>query len=369
MALLFIAFLAGGCPGDDSDIESECEMLATGHQSVRREYQYDRFRLFDIGKFGGVNYLGPGDTIETFYLYQSVGTLDLNEPQAVAYPNSLEPESSPDSVRQRFRNVDIDFEYELIRDIHAGRYYIFFLERLPNVQTTTLAYHMTVKKADGSMLVFGDLTDVPFRLQMLKRTNPHPNDRLWDAEWKNVYDFGMRDIDYQRFNVAVFKGALGDEENTANLDHQMNGDTYLHLLGLDEIDVTGANGPDGKIDDNPELLYLEEGLVIFPNRYPFADSINLEDPVSGIYTLASPNDVRESSKYYLRAYESFPKHQRLDHLNIVEESETITLNSTILARGVDYFIDYGVGDIDLVTEILWELDQNDTLEICYDYRK
>lgn len=359
--LLFLPLLFAGCPGDIT--ERACVQLDTSNRRVIiRDYQYDRYRFFDVGKFGGVNYLGPGDSIIVFFLYQSVGTLNPNEPEAVAYPNSLDPTSSPDSVLQRFRLIYLGSEYHLIWDISAGSYYIFFPDRVANVQSTTLAYHMVVKKADGSMLTFGDLTDVPLRLQMLKRSNPQPDDGLWDAEWKNVYDLRARHIDYLELNLDVFKGPIGDEFNRMNLNHQ-NGVYYLRLLGLDSTNSTGARQPDNKIDDDPRILDTLRGLIIFPSRHPFADSTVLAEYIPALYTTGNPIDLRDSSKHFIRVLHY---DYDLGHRDIVRGSTHVMVNGEAISSD-HYSVDLARGVLGL--DYADAYNEGAEVEVCFEYWK
>ncbi len=346
---------------------SRSRLTAGANESeiIIRDYQFDRYRFFDLGLIGGTNYFAPGDVIETFLMYQSVGTLDPNEPEAVAYPNALNSTSSPDSVEQRFRQLDLGFDYELIENTTEGRFYVYFPTRLQNIQTTTIAYHMVIRKANGSAVTFGDITNVPFRLQMLKKSNPQPSDPLWAAEWKNVYDLRVRNIDYQELNLDLFKGALGDEANRANLNHQ-NGVYYLRMLGLDNVGATGQPPPDNKVDDDAAILDTVRGLLIFPNRFPFADSTLLDEYIPSLYTSANPNDLRDSSKYYIKIKSrQRSRSVRLNTINLLENSEVVTMNNRKLSRGVHYNIDYATGEVEFLDDDV--LDPNATVTIDYEY--
>jgi hypothetical protein len=357
--------LAGGC-GSDIETESVCVQLdITIRSTYIRDYQFARYRFFDLAKFGGVNYIGPGDTIMAFFLYQSVRNLDPYQPEAVAYPNALDPTSSPDSVIQRFRQLGFGYDYELLIDEDAGQYTVFFPTPLQNIQTTTIAYYMLVKKADGSTLAFGDLSGATlFRLQMLKRSNSIPSDPLWEAEWKNVYEYWLPGMRYGNFDIDIYKGVLGDEENPDNTNNQ-SGQRYLSLLGLDSLDSSGQPIPDGQIDGGRGILLPLWHLLIFPDRHPFANSGILDDPIPLLYETLNANDLRDSSRYYLKVIERPGRSYRLPHINIVEESEEVARNGHRLTRGVDYNIDYSAGEIDFFTSP----SDSDSLAACFDYWK
>lgn len=339
---------------------------ANEQEIIIRDYQFDRYRFFDVGLIGGVNYLAPGDRIVEFWLYQGVGSLDPNQPEAVAYPNSQQPSASPDSVKQRFRELGITEDYELIQDTVAGKYYVFFPTRLQNIQTSVIAYYMVVRKADGGTLTFGNRSTSPFRLQMLKRANPQPSDPLWDAEWKNVYDLRIRNIDYLQLDLDIYKGAVGDEANRANKNQQSDGQYYLRIFDLDRTNSTGAATPDGKVDDNAAILDTTRGLLIFPSRRPFADNELLLQKIPSLYTSANPNDLRDSSKYYLKlTSRQRSKQVSLGTINILEGSEVVTKNGQRLSRDLHYEIDYTTGIVTFIDDNV--LDPTATVTIDYEY--
>ena len=351
---------------------SRARLTAGANESeiIIRDYQFDRYRFFDLGRTGDTNYLAPGDVILEFFLYQSVAATNIdNSHNAFAFDDVLRPSLSADSVEQRFELLDLGYEYELLGDSASGRYYIFFPTRLQNIQNSMIAYYMVIRKANGAVVTFGDRpsgVDVDWRLQLLKRTNPKPTDPTWDAEWKNVYDLRVRNINYQDLDLDIFLGGVKDETNSANLNYQASGKRYyLQILGLDQADATGAATPDYKVDDNPAILDTARGLLVFPNRYPFADPA-LEVSVPSLYRNAAQNTLLDSSKYYLKLKSSQrSKLVRLNTTNLLENSEVITMNNRKLVRGADYNIDYGVGEVEFLNDDV--LDPNATVTIDYEY--
>ena len=303
--ILALAFWSAGCPGEDIETGSACVQLEPGAGRIFiRDYQFERYRFFDLGRTAGVNYLTTGDVIQEFFLYQSVASTNIdNSHNAFVFDDIQRPTLTPDSVEQRFQLLDFSFDYELISDSVNGRYFIFFPSRLQNIQNTAIAYYMVVRKADGSTLTFGDRApgiETYWRLQLLKRTNSSPSDATWDAEWKNVYDLRVRNINYNDLDLDIFRGDVRDEANRANLNYQSSGKRYyLQILKLDQLDATGAFRPDYKVDDNPEVLDTFRGLLIFPDRYPFASDA-LEESVPGLYTTVPQSALLDSSKYYFK---------------------------------------------------------------------
>ena len=337
---------------------------------IIRDYSYDRYRFFDLGKIAGKTYWNPGDSIVEFDLFISSGN-DANNPQVVAYPDWTDREGSPDSVVQQFRQLGlIDAEGKGDYMLVPGKFYIYFPSRLQNVQNQTLAYYMVVHASDGSTLVIGDLsggtTTQPMRLQLLKRANPSPDDGLWDAEWKNVYDLRVRKIDYQDLTLDIYKGQRGDEDNRANPNTLADGTPLLRTLKLDSRDATGRGGPDNKIDDDPAILDRTAGLLIFPERYPFADTAALDQGVPILYNTAENQRLLDSSKYYIKiTTRQRSRALRLGAINILDGSEVVTYNNTRLNRGTDYEIDYDIGEVTFLRDEV--LDPTATVTVDFEY--
>ncbi|MBI3871792.1 MAG: cell surface protein SprA [candidate division Zixibacteria bacterium] len=329
-----------------------------------RDYNFDRYRFFDLGLINGDTLLQPGDTIVEFQFFQSTGSYDQLNAQSVAYADWLNRGTSPDSLVLNFRPLKFTPpEY----NFDPGKFYVWFPTHLQNVQTSVLAYYMRVRKKDGAELVFGHIPSTgeagTYQLQMLKRALPHPGDGLWDAEWKNVYDLRVRNINYQDLSLDIYKGLAGDEVNAANLDHQ-NGVYYLQLLGLDSIGATGVPPPDNKIDDKTSILDVDNGLLIFPSRHPF-DLPKLDSRVTNLYA-GSDQYWKDSTQYYIKlTTRQRSKQLRLGAIDILDGSEVVTFNGQRLNRGTDYDIDYGQGTITFTRDDV--LDPNANVTIDYEY--
>ncbi|MEW5700802.1 MAG: cell surface protein SprA [Candidatus Zixiibacteriota bacterium] len=341
---------------------------------IVRDYSYDRYRFFDLARIGDSTYWKPGDSIIAFNLFISAGSIDPNNPQAVAYPNWRDRTGSRDSVVQQFRQlslVDADGRGDYV--LVPGQFYVWFPTRLQNIQNQTLAYYMEIDTNNDKVpdAIFGDLSGLdrgePLRLQLLKRSSPSPDDGLWNAEWKNVYDLRIRNIDYNDLTLDIYKGQRGDEDNRANPNSNDDGTQFLQVLGLDSVNATGQSNPDNKVDDNPTILNRSAGLLIFPNRYPFADVAALgTDTVSALYNTAENQRLLEASKYYIKiTTRQRSRTLRLGAINILEGSEVVTYNNTRLNRGSDYDIDYNIGEITFLRDEVLDATANVTIDYEY----
>ncbi|HUU45526.1 MAG TPA: hypothetical protein VM118_07295 [Acidobacteriota bacterium] len=363
--VLSMAVLLAGCCSEEGGPETECLTIDTGPvTTIIRDYQYDRFRFFDLGLMGDTNVLAPGDTITKFLLYGSTDGDGVGYRYARAHINWLDRKGVPLIEGQFYRAYPDDL---LHWELFHGKHYLFSRYRWSPTYSPALAYCMVYRHANGEIDTVGSFatyTGDTIDLQLLRLPDPSPSAPLWNTEWKNVYDLGMRGINYDKLDLRIYKGPEGDEENPANLDHQSYR-PYLQLLGLDQTDTAGNGSPDGKIDNNEAILDREFGLVIFPDRFPFADS-SLHEPVPGIYSAETDEERRAASKYYLKVTTERRSRQfLLGRVNITEGSEVVTLDGVQLTRGVDYDIDYDLGWVNFNRDDV--LDPDVSLVICYEY--
>ncbi len=365
LLVLALLFLSVGCSGDDDETVYECMLLQPNHEVRRlRDFQYARNRFFDLGLIAGIDHVEPGDSLITMDLYQSVSSTNPAFQEAVAYPNSLEPQASPDSVVGRFRQLGYGYDWNLVLNSDSGQFTLVFRSPLPDIDSTTIACYMQIKKAGGSLLNLGDKSVSPLRLQVVKLASPQTSDPLWAAEWKNVYDLGGRDLNWLSLDIQIYKAPFGEESDYHSTGSQ-DGVTYLRLLELDREPVYDGHVGDGRVDNKPDVLWLESGLLVFPSRQPFADAV-LHDPVPMIYATNDLGDLVESSEYHLTIRTTgFGRYVRLNRINLVEGSERIAIGDRLLVRGSDYNIDYLVGEVEFIHSDV--MPWASSIQICYEY--
>lgn len=233
-------------------------------------------------------------------------------------------------------------------------------------------------------------------------------------EMKNVYNLGARNIDPNALNIQVHL-------DSGNFPTDLNGVSYLEILGLDLVNnLTLAaredsaqygpqeRGPDGKIDTR--YIDLENGLLFMPDLRPFDPSrvdllgapglrapsrdrprrkalgwkrLNGQDgfPYGVNWEKLPPaetaqeanadiydrRDVRDLyRKYYIAgSFRAFQTEINLNKIDILENSETVRMDGEVLQRGIDYNINYDVGQIRLLSTKA--TNPNGNLQITYSY--
>ncbi|UCC78725.1 MAG: cell surface protein SprA [Candidatus Zixiibacteriota bacterium] len=188
-------------------------------------------------------------------------------------------------------------------------------------------------------------------LKLIKDSTPDSSFTTWDYMWRNVYDLRTRNVSAEGFEFKVFQGA-GGAEGLINDPDDQDGTCFITILGLDSLNNNTNNpGPDCLFDFNNTVIDAGRGHVIFPPQLerPF-DFTGLNVRAPEIYTVQS--NLEEYSKYwiYVKTAERASTFS-LGRANIIEGSEVVKLSDgTVLRRGVDYSINYDIGQITFLSE-------------------
>jgi len=352
----------------------------------RRDYEYLQRTYYDIGKVGRDslelpphlrhpdNSGFPGDTIVEFRLYGPGYQNTFEDPYAVCHIDPLQPDN-PDFTNESLRNY--------VRELRPDQDYFLepheFWIRLDRQHRSgdLLACWMVVGPGDGGpRYTIGEIKDT-LELKLLKPSRYNSSSATWDYEWKNVYSLGAERLTYDEFSLDIYKGAPGTERGESNLNYEgasgEGGNYYLESFGLDLFNSAGQPGADRIVDNAEYILDLTRGHVVFPNRKPFDPEPNTkygvteEDRNNTLYSSSNITALREASIYYLRIETSKrTTTYSLGKVNILEESETVTLNQQRMIRGVDYNIDYEIGQITFLNDRVIN-DPNADLTIDFEY--
>ncbi|UCC43334.1 MAG: cell surface protein SprA, partial [Candidatus Zixiibacteriota bacterium] len=358
---------------------------ATGEENAvhLRDYEYIERKIFDLGlERDG---LLANDVITELYIYRSDDTYNPN-PEAVPANLWVDPDDPggfPAEDRKssgELEVVQIDPEqYSFYDDPDRNLHYVVF--NYATDKEKYLGYFMKVARGTDT-LTFGDISDdslYNLKLMAYPAALANPDQETWQLMWRNCYPIPQV-INIDDINVKIFKGLDGTENNPSNRDIQEVGDraaSYIEILGLDQRNTSDQRTPDGLLDGYQDVFRPEWGLLLFPNRRPFdsdttferADGIStptLAVRVPTIYDYSSSIKKREVSEYYIKFItKTRSAIIKLDRANIIEGSETITLDGDKLARGTDYQINYDIGRVTLQTERA--SDPNANISIDYEY--
>ena len=394
-------------------------ITAGGQESVEyvRDYEYVERRIFDLVL--PFEKLKSTEKITKLLMYESVPSYGAEENQLFANfyadPNDTTKYSSEaiignktivkpiDQNRYTFYNNGyqegvpyVVFSAPQQRSIDIG-YYMEVYDEATQVTRTVGNLSDTLKIID-SVRVIDSLTNpnnpdtiyTPtekisqiYKLKLLVRANNLPSDVTWQLMWRNCYDV-PKGVDVEDVNFKVFIGLDGSETSGSNTfsyqgDEADNTD-FLEILGLDLQSKAENTAPDGIVDNKPAIYRSDWGLVIFPSRTPFADTVQykhfegttqkeapaLEVLVPELYDYTSWTEKSEASQYYIQKTTTTKGSViSLNRANIIEGSERITANGELLTKGTDYDISYGFGQVTLRSEKA--TDPNAEVKIDFEY--
>ncbi len=350
------------------------------------DYQYKRGTYYFIDEYYRQQYLVKND--EGYFIVDPNRTI-----------TQIELYKSEPNYQQRFaesmrgwalvpkgEESDIDRGDTLTVDPEHYRGYFIRLDKTDYYVDTRLGFiQLNVPSGDGEVLavayrdssgrVRGDIGFNPdssqiVQLRLLKTQTPRPSDKTWDLEWKNVYSLGSRNVPEDGFEIHIFyKPPSGDPEETITIGSDKK--TYLEVFGLDRVDLSGGPNPDNVVDLNPNIINLARGEIIFPDLQPF-------DPVDQEYQDLLPEDKRSpaiydttvqsvitaQSKFYIEVKSRTRSSEYRLGMNIIENSEEVTLNGRKLVRGTDYTIDYFTGTLRVLNEEATRPSSN--LDVTYE---
>jgi hypothetical protein len=360
--------------------KAEFKAGAETKADVIRDYEYLERTFYDLGYTGDFS---PGDSIVELRLFKSNTTINSNTAQnpapfGIAYVNPRDTLTAyPEGTfERRFQEIDAE-DYFVQRE----QYWIQFF-RTPE-KNDILATYYIVRHADHVTYdTVGFVKDscssaegdICMHLKLLKPDTPKPTDYTWEYEWKNVYFLNSKYIDRDGFQLDIYKGTPSAEDIKVDKNYQ-DSTLYLRVFGLDQLDLNAASNPDGIVDYRQIDFGL--GYLIFPNRHPFAPipsskyytnnpADSLKERVESIYSSNQLQDKVEDSKYYIYVQSASRKTQySLGHAPIIEGSDVVTLNGTVLKRDQDYTIVYETGDITFLNPDA--LSPTANLSVDYDY--
>ncbi|RKX27371.1 MAG: cell surface protein SprA [Candidatus Zixiibacteriota bacterium] len=360
----------------------------TGEQNAqfRRDYAFASGRIFDLGYPGEFS---PYDSITNLRVFIEDNRTDdqhnINDVLMVKDPlNRSDGSNWDDSVSVRELETK---EYLLLRGQNP-KYCPFALAfRSQQYKAVSVTYEYDHKDEEGTLIEHievGSKDEGVVKLIKARRDSFISNHPTWSLMWRNCYII-QKSVKIEDIDVKIFKGDQDTEGEESNLDYQMNPASnqsegfYLRNLGLDQYNNNrpSQKTPDNKIDPHYEVFRPDLGLLIFPSREPFNDSLVFTDQSSNettplrelvpeIYSSDSDAERIENSKYYLQiSSKARSSTIRLGRANVIEGSERVTLDGRVLEKDVDYSVQYSFGQITLLKEE--GLDPNADLKVEFQY--
>ncbi|MFQ5629777.1 MAG: cell surface protein SprA, partial [bacterium] len=324
--------------------------LSDAHRDQYRRYAFKWQHVYD-----------PAIAISRIEIYKSrPGYQERAEAiNGFALPNPANKADTSRTEKEYYRGHFIRLEPDRDYFVENTLGYIVMNQPLNEDEVLAVAYE------DSSINQVGDIdydftSNQPIFLKIIKAQSPQPSYRnTWNLEWKNVYYLGSRNIEREGFEIKIFKKSQG-----AGTDNESQGaDSFLKIFGLDTRDISGNEQPDGKLDDDPNIINWARGELILPYLRPFdpredvlingvpePSLLEQDDFEPVIYDTTSQLMITQESDFYFEFTSSSASTNYNLGFNIIEDSEEVILNGSKLERGQGYTVDYWSGTLTILDD-------------------
>lgn len=198
-------------------------------------------------------------------------------------------------------------------------------------------------------------------LKLLRPTGLTPSSRAWPITMRNIYSLNSSNLTRDGLELNIFYTQGTQEQN--NLPDLAN--ILMQDLGLDRVGSQGQLGSDNQIDFGTGTLNPREGRIIFPYIEPFGkriEDIILSSPLTEtqkteaidrlvffeLYTTTRQN-AQNNSKNNIYRIRGLTRGGVSDsyflNFQLIEGSVRVTANGRELVEGLDYEVDYSIGNI------------------------
>ena len=319
-------------------------------------------------------YGNPTPIVESKYFVKDIqvwktvtGLFNPNERKANAYlslpersKGTLYSTQLRDSTLQTIPGVqEIDRRFVLLTEgvdyeIHKETGFISFKTQIQEQDAIAVAYYVeNTTSTDYYGEFINDLqstNQTRLVLKLVKPPNLQPQfKKAWSLQLRNIYPVGGRKVKEEGF-VLNMKYKIEGQEPQNNFQ----GIKILEAFGLDKTDKSGTSTqPDGAFDFFPPRTIMPlTGEVIFPVLQPFGKDFPKTLPDSLKYqavydtTVTFAKQVRTKDKFIMSGeYSAEVTSVYSIGFQAVENSVKVYLNGNLLKEGIDYTVDYNLGQV------------------------
>ncbi|MHB1686048.1 MAG: T9SS outer membrane translocon Sov/SprA [Ignavibacteriaceae bacterium] len=299
---------------------------------------------------------------------QAIAYINLHAQQATivgtspTYPDafrsdSLNPPVPGQTEVGRFVLLTPDVDYTL----HPETGYITFNTQIQDQDVIAVAYRVENLPGPQDDSFYGEFlnsaasdTSKKLVLKLVKPAYLKPSmTEAWQLLLKNIYPIGGVNIKQDGF-VFNIKYEIPGADPVTDLPTPSGATVrLLNAFGLDNYDASGNPNPDNVFDWRPDITILPvQGEIIFPSLQPFGNNFPSSIPDSlkfqAVYdTIASgaQNDKLHDRWELTGKFSGEASSTYQLGFNVVENSVRVILNGRELTPGVDYTVDYNVGQL------------------------
>ncbi|MCF6347381.1 MAG: cell surface protein SprA [Flavobacteriaceae bacterium] len=315
---------------------------------------------------GGVDPRNEANTLDAFLTANS----GIRNISSLSTTLSQYAQGTHYSVLENARKLVLGIDFTLNPQLG----YITLNRRLVDSDVLAVAYEYTDSNIAGeNVFRVGELSSygvtAPDNLvvKLLRSEIINTNTNLWDLMMKNIYDIGAYQLQSDGFRLEVMyqDDATGVPLNILQsaATNGVKDKTLLNLLRLDRLDQSNneISEGDGFFDFVESItINSQNGYVIFPTVQPFGSTLdNVLDASDDVFVFnelynntkaQAQNEFQTKDKYFLRGY--FKSEARsgipLGAFNVPRGSVTVTTGGRELIEGVDYVVDYQIGNVQII---------------------
>lgn len=227
-----------------------------------------------------------------------------------------------------------------------------------------LAISFSYRNLNNQIIYVGDVNlgdNSRLFLKLLRPSSFTPSSRSWPLTLRNVYSLGTSNLSRENLQLdVVFTQGPTEQTNFPGLSNIL-----LQDLGLDRVGSQGQLGADNQIDFGTGTLNPRDGRILFPYLEPFgqriidiinASSLTADEKRTAIdqysfrtlYTNTQSNAGNLSQNNLFRIKGSNRGGVSDSYflgMALVQGSVRVTANGRTLSEGVDYQVDYSLGNI------------------------
>ncbi|MCH8567555.1 MAG: cell surface protein SprA [Balneolales bacterium] len=325
--------------------------------STEQEGRVPAIALLDLGTIQTGGVFGPPN--EEFDRFDPGLLNQYRDPTIPVSPEELGV-ASDEFEEGIFIPLQPNIDYEINENLG----YISLLRaRLDERQALAIAFSYRDRNTNEIVYVGDESTGSNDRLflKLLRPSNLSTSSRAWPLTMRNVYSLNTSNLSRDNLELDVFfTGGNVDQVNIPGLNNIL-----LQDLGLDRVDAQGNPTPDNRIDFNTFTLDPRNGRVIFPYLEPFGQRIIDIINASGLpeaereaaindfafpqlYT-SRPNTAGQNSRNSIYRLRGLARGGVSDSFmlgfGLIPGSVRVRANGIELSEGIDYEVDYILGNI------------------------
>ena len=271
------------------------------------------------------------------------------------YPDAIrksEPKTG-EIAQGRFILLTEDLDYILNK--YTGQ--ITFKSQIQERDIIAVAYQREGAPGEDNDVYYGEFFDQAagdttqrLVLKLVKPENLIPDyTAAWNLQLKNIYPINGRNIKKEGFVFDIKYQISGQEDQNIYKNVRL-----LNAFGLDIVDQSDQPKDDGVFDFKPGLTIIPAtGEIIFPVLQPFGRNIPkiIPDYDSLMYLSvydATLNKAKESIKDKFIMTGTYSGEASAVYqlgFTLVENSVKVNLNGRDLTPGIDYYMDYSMGQL------------------------